>query len=187
MSRLKEIAQQIGKDKMPPVHLWKPDHVGDIDIRIDAQGFWFHEGDPIAREELVKLFASILWCENGQHYLVTPVEKLAIEVADSPYLIHQMEHVDEQGQEAWVAVTNTHESLIISSENPVELRFYQEQWVPYVNIRYDLWARVNRSIYYQWVSEAMDAAPGSSSDNESINPNDLVLTSLGYEFEVARL
>ena len=180
MSRLKDLAEQIGKEKMPPVHLWQPENVGEIDIRIDAQGFWFHEGDPIAREELVKLFASILWHEGGQHYLVTPVEKLAIEVADSPYLIHQMEHVNEQDQEAWVAVTNTHEQLIVSQEHPVELRKYQEQWVPYINVRYDLWARVNRSIYYQWVSAAMELMDSDP------NVEALTLVSQGFEFEVAR-
>ena len=180
MSRLKELVEQIGKEKLPPVHLWKPEQLGEIDIHIDAQGFWFHEGDPIARTELVQLFASILWHENDQHYLVTPVEKLAIEVADSPYLIHQMEHIDEQGQEAWVAVTNTHEQIIIGVNHPVELRSYQGQWVPYINVRYDLWARVNRSIYYQWVSAAMEAL-------ESDSPvNTLSLVSQGYAFEVAR-
>lgn len=188
MGRLNDLAEQIGKEKMPPVHLWKPVHVGEIDIRIDTQGFWFHEGDPIAREELVKLFASILWHEYGQHYLVTPAEKLAIEVADSPYVIHQMEHITEQGQEAWAAVTNTHEQLIIGEENPVELRRYQEQWVPYVNVRYDLWARVNRSIYYQWVNAAMDALEKRSHKQESQTScsEKLVLSSIGYEFEVAR-
>lgn len=210
MSRLKDIAEQIGKESQPPVHLWKPENIGEIDIRIDAQGFWFHEGDPISRATLVKLFASILWFENGQHYLVTPVEKLAIEVADSAYLIHQMEYVKEQGQQTWVAVTNTHEQIIVSAENPVELRIYQAQWVPYVNVRYDLWARVNRSVYYQWVSAAVDASASDSVGDESepksleLKPKEfisretipkettpkktkaLVLTSQGYEFEVAR-
>jgi len=85
------------------------------------------------------LFASILWYENGQHYLVTPVEKLAIEVEDAAFVIHQMERADD----AWVVITNTHESVIISQDNPVELREYDGQWVPYVNIRYDPMGRVS--------------------------------------------
>jgi hypothetical protein len=174
MNRLKEIAAQIDQQSFPPVHLWEPQNVGEIDMRIDAQGFWFHEGSPIQREKLVQLFASILWCEDGQHYLVTPVEKLAIEVEDSAYVVHQMEHVGD----TWVAVTNTHEQVIVSEQNTVQLRQYQGQWVPYVNVRYDLWARVNRSIYYQWVSEAMQQQ--TSSDGP------LNLRSGGYCFEVAR-
>lgn len=174
MSRLKQIAEQIGKQSQPPVHLWKPKEQGEIDIRIDTRGFWFHQGDPILREPLVRLFASILWYEDGQHYLVTPAEKLAIEVEDSPYLIHQMEHVDD----TWVAVTNTHEQVIVGPQHPVELRQYQGQWVPYVNVRYQLWARVNRSIYYQWVSEAMRAQADDTAP--------LQLNSGDYAFVVAR-
>ena len=175
MEKLKKIAVQIAGQSQPPVDKWKPDHVGEIDIRIDEYGNWFHEGEPILREKLVRLFASILWFEKGQHYLVTPAEKLAIDVADVPYIAHQMEYVDS----TWVAVTNTHEQVIISQQCPVELREYQGQNVPYIRVRYDIWARVNRSIYYQWVTEAMAAQLDESSA--------LVLKSDDYEFEVARL
>ncbi len=175
MDRLKTIAEQIEKHSQPPVHLWKPKAVGEIDIRIDINGYWYHEGDLIKREPLVQLFASILWFEDDNYYLVTPAEKLLIEVADTAYLIHQMEFVDS----TWVATTNTHEQFIVGSGNPVELRQYQDQWIPYLRVRYDLWARVNRSIYYQWVSEAMQ-------DQDEVTDK-LILRSGDYEFEVARL
>lgn len=174
MSRLEEIAQQIDQHKQPPVDRWKPEHEGVIDIRIDSLGFWFHEGGAIKREKLVQLFATILWHEDGQHFLVTPVEKLSIEVEDVPFVVHQMERLDD----AWVAVTNTHDQVIISENNPVELRLYQEQWLPYIKVRYDLWARVNRSIYYQWVTEALQV--------QADDDKQLVLSSQGYQFEVAR-
>ena len=174
MNRLKQIAEQIDAQSTPPVHLWKPEHVGEIDIKIDSNGFWFHEGEPIERDKLVRLFASILWFEEGQHYLVTPVEKLAIEVEDAAFVVHQMEQADD----AWVVVTNTHESIIVSQQNPVELRKYQGQWIPYVNIRYDLWARVNRSLFVQWVDIALEQQVAGESN--------LLLNSQGYTFEVAR-
>jgi hypothetical protein len=157
MNRLEHIAEQISLQQQPPVHLWTPDNVGVIDIKIDSNGFWFHEGEPILRDKLVGLFASILWFENNQHYLVTPVEKLAIDVIDVPFVIHQMEHVGD----TWVAVTNTHEQVIIGDQHPVALREFQGQWLPYVNVRYDLWARLNRSVYYQWVTHAMELAGDS--------------------------
>lgn len=157
MNRLEHIAEQISLQQQPPVHLWKPDNVGAIDIKIDSNGFWFHEGEPILRDKLVGLFASILWFENNQHYLVTPAEKLAIDVVDAPYVIHQMEHVED----TWIAITNTHEQVIISDLHPVTLREFQGQWLPYVNVRYDLWARLNRSVYYQWVTEAIELAGDS--------------------------
>ena len=174
MSRLDDIAEQIQERKQPPVHLWKPENVGDIDIRIDSNGFWFHEGDPITRQQLVNLFASILWFEDEDYYLVTPVEKLKIEVEDVPFIVHQMEHVDD----SWVAVTNNHEQVIIDSTHPVKLNRYQDQWLPYICVRYDLWARVNRSIYYQWVNAAMEQ---QQSENDP-----LMLESQDYRFEVAR-
>ena len=154
MTRLEEIAKQIGAEPRPPVHLWKPELVGSIDMRIDSNGLWFHEGDPIKRDKLVNLFASILWFENNQYYLVTPAEKLSIDVDDTPFLIHQTERVGD----TWVAVTNTHQQIIIGDENPVTLREYQGNWLPYVNVRYDLWARLNRSVYYHWVTQAMELA-----------------------------
>ena len=175
MSELSELEQAIDLQTNPPVHLWQSSNVGEIDIRINAEGLWFHEGDPIAREALVKLFASILWFEDGEYYLVTPVEKLKIIVEDVPFIVNQMQQIEE----TWIAVTNTHERIIVSQDYPVELRQYQNQWLPYIRIRYDLWARVNRSIYYQWVSEAMELQTDETAA--------LILKSQGYEFEVARV
>ncbi len=172
MTRLDQIAQQIKNNSQPPVHLWSPAECGEIDIRIDAQGQWFHEGELISRDALVALFASILWAEDGQYYLVTPAEKLLITVADVPYVIHQAQYLEG----AWVAVTNTHEQVIISADNPVQLRQYEGNWLPYVRLRYDLWARVNRSIYYQWVDMALDSGDEA-----------LCLNSNGYQFAVAKM
>ncbi len=169
MNRLDQIAEQIQQNSQPPVHLWAPEAEGEIDIYIDSRGAWFHEGDMIKRESLVALFACILWGEEGVHYLVTPIEKLKIKVDDVPFVVNQMEAVGD----AWVATTNVHEQVIIGSNHRVELRQYKDQWIPYVNVRYDLWARVNRSIYYQWVETALEQ-------------DSLTLSSVGYEFLVAR-
>jgi len=173
MSRIQEIAAQISQQSTPPVHLWKPAEVGEIDIFINAQGEWFHEGDLIERDQLVRLFASILWFEKNSYYLVTPVEKLKIQVADVPFLVHQAEQVER----SWAVVTNVHQQIIISEQNPVALRMYEGQALPYINVRYDLWARVNRSIYFQWVTLAMDSPQESD--------NVLRLSSDDYAFDVA--
>ena len=45
--------------QLPPVSSWHPEREGRIDIRIAADGTWYHEGDPITRHALVRLFASI--------------------------------------------------------------------------------------------------------------------------------
>jgi len=175
--RLEQIHQQIAEQKQPPVHKWTPDYCGEIDIRIDDQANWFHEGEPIIRHELVKLFSSILWFEDGQYFLVTPVEKLAIQVADVPFVVQQLEWLDDDA--IWLATTNTDERIIIGEQNPVELRPYGEALLPYIKVRYDLWARPTRSIYYQWVSDALDQI-----DETDTN---IVLTSAGYHFSIGEL
>ncbi len=172
---LDDIAQQIEAQSQPPVHLWQPEHVGEIDIVIDANGFWFHEGERIMRDPLVRLFASILWAEDKEHYLVTPVEKLKIQVEDAPYVINQAEKVDS----AWVVTTNTHEQVIVGEKHPIELRKYQGQALPYVRIRYDLWARINRSVYFQWVSEALEYG------EEHNKPKSVSLNSGNYRFTLS--
>jgi hypothetical protein len=152
MSRLESIAAQIEGDSQPPVHLWNPAHVGEIDIEIDHLGRWFHEGGQIKRPALVRLFASILWRENGEYFLVTPAEKLKIRVADVPLTVELAEWIDG----SWVVTTNTVQRVIISEQHPVKLQTYRGQLVPYVNVRYDLWARVSRAVFFQWVEIALD-------------------------------
>ena len=106
---------------------------------------------------------------------MTPAEKLSISVADVPYIIQRAELVEGN----WVVATNTGEAVIISAQNPVALRKFQDQWVPYVNIRFDLWARVNRSIYYQWADLALEQS--------SENAQPLKLSSSDYQFEIAKI
>ncbi len=153
MNRLDEIVASIEQCNSPPVHLWHPERHGEIDIVINAQGQWFHEGGEIKRKELVNLFASILWAEDEDYFLVTPAEKLKIVVHDVPFVIQQMELVDEH----WVATTNTSEQLLVGEQHPVAVRRYQQQPVPYIRVRYDLWARLSRAVYYQWMTDALEA------------------------------
>src|ERR1700710_438333 len=72
--------------KLPPVEKWHPAHCGDIDIRIARDGTWFHEGTPVGRKELVRLFSTILRRDPDGFVLVTPGEKMRIVVEDAPFL-----------------------------------------------------------------------------------------------------
>jgi hypothetical protein len=74
---------------------WNPSREGEIDIRIEADGNWYHEGKRFRRESLVRLFASVLRREPGGYYLVTPAEKLRIEVDDAPFVANLFERIDE--------------------------------------------------------------------------------------------
>ncbi|RMF69002.1 MAG: DUF1285 domain-containing protein, partial [Alphaproteobacteria bacterium] len=93
------LLQAARREGYPPVDRWDPPYCGEIDIRIAADGTWYHEGRPIRRPELVKLFSRVLRRdEDGHTYLVTPVEKMRITVEDAPLHVAQMEvdGTDEQ-------------------------------------------------------------------------------------------
>ncbi len=73
-------AKQAPGRGLPPVHLWHPAHCGEIDIVIRADGVWMHEGSPIGRVELVRLFSTVLRLDPDGYHLVTPGEKMRITV-----------------------------------------------------------------------------------------------------------
>jgi len=71
---------------------------GNLDLRIEADGSWHYHGSRIDRQPLVRLFASVLRREpDGSYWLVTPVERGRVEVADAPFLAVEAE-VTGEGQ-----------------------------------------------------------------------------------------
>jgi uncharacterized protein len=88
---LESLADQVAARRdfdSPPLNLWHPALSGDIPIRINTQGTWYHNGSRIEREALVRLFASILRREDdGEYYLVTPSEKWRVVVESHPLLV----------------------------------------------------------------------------------------------------
>ena len=84
---LAEIAEQVAQRKLPPVEGWAPERSGDSEMRILADGTWLHQGDPIRRQAMVRAFSGLLTRDDeGQHWLVTPFEKLTIEVEDAAFI-----------------------------------------------------------------------------------------------------
>lgn len=136
--------------KLPPVQQWQPSHEGAIDIVIDDEVRWWHEGELFQRAALVKLFSSILRYEQGRYFLVTPVEKLAITVADVPFKIVLMLMVGD----IIYLVTNTEDKIALDVSACWQLRDYQGVQIPYVEVRDGLFARVDRNVYYQMVEQA---------------------------------
>ncbi|MCY4656652.1 MAG: DUF1285 domain-containing protein, partial [Gammaproteobacteria bacterium] len=86
MSAYQGLIELLKSQKYPPVHTWNPQREGVIHIRIQADGTWFHDGREITRKGIAKVFSSILRREGTSFYLVTPVEKLRIEVEDAPFI-----------------------------------------------------------------------------------------------------
>jgi uncharacterized protein len=137
--------------KLPPVEKWHPAHCGEIDIRIARDGTWFHQGTPIGRRELVRLFSTILRKENDGYYLVTPAEKMRIRVDDAPFLAVLLD-VRGAGREQKLAfTTNVGDEVIAGPERHihVEIDRATQEPSPYIHVRRGLEARISRNAFYQ--------------------------------------
>ncbi|KIT17029.1 DUF1285 domain-containing protein [Jannaschia aquimarina] len=155
-------AAKEGKRGSPPVHLWDPPYCGEIDIVIKRDGTWFHEGTPIGRPGLVNLFASILKREGDKHYLVTPVEKVGIEVEDAPFVAVDF----ETGPNGIAFVTNVDDRVTAGPEHPIRVDLAQDgEPSPYVEVRRGLEALIDRKSFYRLVEigEERDGVFGLSS------------------------
>lgn len=142
----------------PPVDAWNPSHCGEAGLEILRDGSWRHEGARITRESLVRLFASILRKdEDGQTYLVTPVEKIRVHVADAPFTAVRVDRAGE-GTDAQTLVftTNVGDVVVAGPENPIRVVTDPETQEPrpYVLVRGRLEARILRAPFYEMVDWA---------------------------------
>ena len=145
-------AQRFAKSGPAPVHLWNPEFCGDLDMRIARDGTWFYLGTPIGRKPLVRLFSTILKREGSQYFLVTPVEKVGIQVEDVPFIAVDFEVVN--GPEI-IFSTNMDETVSLSAEHPLRLTHNSKgEPAPYVHIRDGLEARIDRKSFYRLVELA---------------------------------
>jgi uncharacterized protein len=144
-------AKQAPGRGLPPVHLWNPAHSGEIDIVIKRDGRWYHEGSPIGRERLVRLFSTVLRKDPDGIYLVTPVEKMRITVEDAPFVAVR---VDRAG-EALKFLTNVGDEVEAGPENPIRVELAgDEEPRPYVHVRRGLEALIARPVFYELVEMA---------------------------------
>ena len=142
---------------LPPVHLWNPPFCGDLDMRIARDGTWFYQGTPIGRPALVRLFTTNLKYENGNQFLVTPVEKVGIQVDDAPFLAVEMRDELHEGQRQLNFRTNVDDWVACDAAH--RLRFEpaaDDGLVPYLHVRADLWAKVTRALYYELVDMGVE-------------------------------
>ena len=135
---------------------WNPERVGEIDIRIAANGDWYHEGRPIERKSMVKLFSGILRREADDYFLVTPVEKLQIEVEDAPFVATLVDCIDEDGGPGIIFMTNTEERIPLDDNHPVRIveTANDEQPRPYLLVRDGLEALISRSAFFDLLNLA---------------------------------
>lgn len=156
-----------------PVERWHPAHCGTMDLVIRADGAWIHEGTPIGRPALVRLLSRVLRRDTEGYVLVTPAEKLSITVEDVPFIGVD---VDEQIAGSLDLRTNVGDRVNIGADHPMMVKTPpgRDVPVPYVRIRGDLWARIDRAAYYRLVSMASE------------DQGELVIESGGERFVLGR-
>ena len=147
---LTELQRLIDERKLPPVDKWNPEHCGHSGMRIARDGTWFHEGSPINRPSMVRLFSTVLRREpDGSHVLVTPVEKLEIEVEGAAFRAIEMQS-EGRGTTRRIAFRlDSGDAVIAGAANPITMVGTAEGPSPRVAVRHGLEAELSRSIYYE--------------------------------------
>lgn len=146
-----DIRALVGEDgKLPPVESWQPSRAGEIDIRIASDGVWFYQGEEMQRESVVRLLSRILRKDSDGYYLVTPSEKMKISVDDAPFVVTMMDVEAENTEQKIHFSTQTGDYFTLSAEHPLEVVYSDSgEPKPYVKVRHDLLAKINRSVYYE--------------------------------------
>lgn len=156
------LVQQI-EEQSAPLDSWTPKYCGEIDISIASDGTWYHGGSAIKRDALVKLFAKVLCKEQGQYYLKTPVEKMAITVEDAPLLIVDWRLEPEfQGSSTplLICTDNVGREFVVGEQHPLVVHEdAQGQRVPYLVLPYGVEAKIARSVFYAWAQELVETTP----------------------------
>lgn len=159
---LAEIARLAEEHRLPPVESWNPAHCGDSEMRIARDGSWFHQGSPIGRPAMVRLFSTILRREpDGRFVLVTPVEKLDIAVEDAPFVAVEVK-VEGEGQAMRLAFRlNTGDVVVAGPDHPIRVEMRNDGPHPYLAVRGGLDALIARTVYYELAQLALagDGAP----------------------------
>jgi uncharacterized protein len=156
---LEALLDGVPERRPAPVESWNPPYCGDIGLKIRRDGTWLYGGSPIQRPALVALFASVLRKDaDGRTYLVTPAEKVDVEVEDAPFLAVDMEVRGKGRDQQLVFRTNVDDMVACGPEHP--LRFGAQQpgggLKPYVLVRGRLEALLTRALLYDLVALAVE-------------------------------
>ena len=165
---LAELRKLIDQRRLPPVEKWNPAHCGHSGMRIARDGTWFHDGTPIERPAMVRLFSTILRREpDGRHVLVTPVEKLTIDVDCTAFRAVEMES-EGLGKDRRIALAlDSGDALVVGRDHPLTIVEGSDGPSPRVAVRHGLEAELSRPIYYELAEIALNEGgdpPGVWSD-----------------------
>ena len=154
---MEKLAQAAADEKLPPVDAWQPTVENDMGLRISRDGAWHYLGSPIARPSLVRLLSRVMKREGEDFFLVSPVEKLRIEVEDAPFLAVELECAGESKSQRLVFRTNVDDVVIAGKVHPIWVNEdpLSGEPAPYIEVRDGLWALINRAVYYELAERVM--------------------------------
>ena len=162
---LADLQTLIDKRRLPPVDKWNPDRCGHSGMRIARDGTWYHQGSPIRRPEMVRLFSTVLRREpDGRHMLVTPVEKLEIDVEGAAFRAIEMTSEGEARERRIAFKLDSGDAIILSPEHPLRVAE-----TPRILVRHGLEAELARPVYYELAEIALaegHVPPGVWSDGQ---------------------
>ncbi len=146
------------KKGLPPVDKWNPPFCGDIDLKILRDGRWMYMGTEIKRPAMVRLFSTILRLDSdGEYYLVTPVEKVRIQVEDTPFLIVSMDKLKKENKISLIFYTSLQDEIILTKKNPISIEVNDKnEPSPYILVRNNLRGLISRSVYYELIEYAQE-------------------------------
>nr|WP_221214679.1 DUF1285 domain-containing protein [Novosphingobium hassiacum] len=158
---LADLAEQVAARKLPPLDQWAPQETGDSEMRIAADGRWYHQGGEIRRPAMVRAFSSLLTRDDaGQHWLVTPFQKLSIAVEDAAFIATDMQvKVDDAGGSAIAFRLNTDDLVVCGPKHALRVGGSAEVPAYYLCVRHGVEARLNRSTYGQLIDYALSRDP----------------------------
>jgi len=136
---------------------------GDLDMRIDREGVWYHDGTPIGRKELVRLFSTVLKRdEAGEYWLITPAEAGRIEVEDAPFVAVELFCSGSGRNQVLSFRTNVGDNVAAGSDHPIHVEPGPETSGPrpYVVMDGGMEARIARSVYYELVALGREEKTG---------------------------
>lgn len=145
-----DLHKAIDERRLPPVEQWNPDQCGDSEMRIAHDGTWFHQGKPLARPAMVRLFATALRREpDGSHALVTPVEKLSIEVENTAFRALGMRSSGEGEKREIIFSLDSGDAIRLDLDHPLTVIATDRGPSPRVLVRHGLEAELSRAVYYE--------------------------------------
>ena len=141
---------------LPPVEKWNPPLCENVDMKITRDGKWYFMNSLISREKMVTLFSSVIrYDEDGFYYLVTPYEKIKLDVEDKPFVITTYNKETVKGIETYLFKTNVGEIVPLSDQHPMRIEISEKKEPsPYILVRKNIEALLTRNVYYQLVEEA---------------------------------